>query len=309
MMRNVGFLPERAAVLGFPQTGQTQRLSFNAANVYYVNVGHANADDDNDGTDPTYPLETIQAAVDAAVAGDVIYIAPGEYDEAVTIAAAKSNLTLIGAGGRGAAYIAPSATNATALTVHAEDVTIVNVGCEGDGTGRGATVTGRRFRAQGCKFEGGAEALRIGPGTVAQEAAGTHGDAADGLLEDCEFAWSDVGLMIAASDFGAVTQLAVRRCKFHNLPDAAVTEVGAGGGVTASIQFRNLEIADCVFDDEEDGTAPTAFILLNDDNTNTGLVARCAFPTAINSGDNLVSTALHWVSNYHTGGVSAAQPS
>lgn len=252
---------------------------------------------------------TIQSAVDAADSGDVIYVEAGEYDESVTIGPTKTNLTLIGIGGRGAVFIAPTTANPTALTVNAEDFTLINVGCEGDGTGRGLKVTGARFRAYGSKFEGGAEACRFGPGTDAQITAATHGDAGDGLFDDCEFAWSTRGLMIAASDYGAVTQLLIRNCRFHNLSTAHIDEVGAGGGVTASIQYRNLEISDCLFDDDEGGAAPTAFIILNDDNGNDGIVTRCAFPSAIAGGKNLVSTALHWVANYHTGGVSTAQPS
>lgn len=309
MLHNIGLIPERTAVLGFPSTAEGSRLAMTAGDVLYVNGGHANADDDNDGTDPLYPLATVAQAIANAVAGDTIYIAPGEYDEAVTIARTKNNLTLIGAGGRGAAFINPSTANATAVTIHADDVTLINVGCDGDGTGSGCVVTGSRFRAYGCKFEGGANGLVIGPGTVAQEAAGTHGRGADSLVEDCEFAWSTAtGVLLKASDYGACTQNFFRKCKFHNLT-AASFEESTGTGGAAGVLFRNLEISDCVFDDMEDGTAPTAWVLLDGDNANTGIVTRCSFPTAINSGDNLVSTALHWVSNYHTGGVSGAQPS
>jgi hypothetical protein len=251
---------------------------------------------------------SIQAAIDEAQAGDVIYIEAGEYDEEVSIPFGTNNITLVGIGGRGGAFIAPSAANPTALTVHGNDITVINVGCEGSGTGKGLRVTGARFRAYGSKFEGGAEAVRIGPGTAAQVDV-SAGDGADGLFEDCEFAWSARGLMIAASDYGAVTQLRVRNCRFHNLTTAHIDEVGAGGGVTASIQYRNLEIKDNVFDRDENGAEPTQYVLLNDDNTNTGIVTGNRFPSAINGGKNLVSTACYWVSNFHTGGVSAAQPS
>lgn len=303
---NLGLIPERAGVLGFPQTASIGRVAGTAGKIYYVSTDHANADDDNDGTDPEYPLATVGAAVALAVAGDTIYIAPGEYDESVTIARALNNLTLIGAGGRGCAFINPSASNSTAMTIHADDVTLINVGCDGVGTGGGAVVTGSRFRAYGCKFEGGANAFIIGPGTVAQEAAGTHGVGADSLCEDCEFAWSTAtGVKLVATDYGAATQNFFRRCKFHNLTAASFEESGG----TVSIRFRNLEISKCIFDDMEDGSAPTKFISLNDDNGNTGIVTNCSFPTAINGGLNLVSTAVHWVSNFHTGGVSGAQPS
>jgi hypothetical protein len=256
---------------------------------------------------------TITAAIAVANAGDVILVAPGAYDESPTVGrtgadgAAMNNLQIIGLGGRGSVFIEPSTEDASGLTVHADDVTIVNIGCAGeDETSAVAlTVTGARFRAYGCKLEGGLTQLVLGPGTVAEEAAGTRGDGADALFVDCEFCWGTNGVVLTASDFGAVTQARFRNCKFHNLTAAAFEEAGG----TVSIRFRNLDIEDCTFDDLEGGTAPTKYISLNDDNGNDGIVTNCRFPTAINSGLNLVSTALHWVSNFHTGGVSTAQPS
>lgn len=254
-----------------------------------------------------YRQRTIQAAVDRARSGDVILVAPGGYDETVTIPRTLSNITIRGMGGRGAAFIEPSTEDASGLICHADDVTIENLGMAGEDetSAVGCTVTGARFRAHGCKFEGGLDQLRLGPGTDAQVTAETHGDGADALFEDCEFAWGTNGVKLVATDYGAVTQARFRRCYFHNLTAAAFEESGG----TVSIRFRNLIIEDCTFEDLEDGTAPTKFISLNDDNGNSGQVIRCAFPSAINSGKNLVSTAVHWVSNYHTGGVSTGQPS
>ena len=252
------------------------------------------------------PKQTITAALALMSAGDILHLAPGEYDEEVTIARTLSKITIIGHGGRGACFNNPTGTNKTAFTNHADDVTFLNVGCDGAGTGGGMVNTGSRFRAYGCKFEGGANALILTLGTVAQEAAGTHGVGADCLIDDCEFAWSSAaGIKLVATDYGAVTQIFVRRCKFHNLSAAHFEESGG----TASIRFRNLEISDCVFDDDEGGTPPTKFISLNDDNGNDGIVTRCSFPTTLAGGLNLVSTALHWVSNYMTGGISTGQPS
>jgi len=253
---------------------------------------------------------TIQDAVDDAVAGDRILVAPGAYDETVTILRAQSNLTIVGMGGRGAVFIEPSTEDAGGMVCHADDVTLVNVGVAGeDETSAVALlVTGSRFRAYGCKLEGGLTQLALGPGTVILEDAGTQGRGADALFDDCEFAWGTNGVVLTASDFGAVTQARFRGCKFHNLTAAAFEESNGSGG-SASVHYRNLEISDCTFDDIEGGAAPTKYLSLNDDNGNDGIVTNCRFPTAINSGLNLVSTALHWVSNFHTGGVSTAQPS
>ena len=253
-------------------------------------------------------LATVAAAVALLASGDRIVIAPGEYDEAITIPRTLNNISLIGTGGRGAAFIAPSTAAAVAVTNHADDVTIDNVGLDGNTTGAGLINSGSRLRVYRSKLEGDDIACQMLVATIAQEAADTRGTAGDILFEDCEFAWATTGLLLTGSDYGAVTQMTLRGCRFHNHSAASIEEShGAGGGNT--VHYRNLVIDSCVFDDAEDGTAPTKYVSLNDDNANSGIVANCSFPTAINSGLNLVSTALHWVSNRHTGGVSTAQPS
>lgn len=249
--------------------------------------------------------ESITAVLALCVAGDTVLLEPGEYDEAVTIARSLSNLTLIGMGGRGAVFIAPSTANATAMTILADDVTIVNVGMDGDGTGSGCVNYGRRTRLVGCKIEGGTIGLKMTLGTVAQIGADSHGKGDDCWIIDCEIAWNTKGVEIVATDYGAVTQARFRGCTFH---DNSAADMEESGG-SADIRYRDLDIDDCKFRRQEDGTEPTAYILLNDNNGNKGVVSNCSFPTAINGGKNLVSTGLIWVSNRHTGGISTGQPS
>lgn len=255
---------------------------------------------------------TIQAAVDAAVDGnaDAILVVPGQYAETVTVSRSHDKLTIIGLGGRGAAYIEPTTEDASGMLVHADDVTLRNLGVAGeDETSAVAlTVTGSRFRAYESKFEGGLRQVLIGPGTVAQEAAGTHGRGADSLFEDCEIAWGTEGIVLQGTDYGGCTQTYIRNCRFHDLTAESIGEnVGSGG--SAAVTFFGLNVRGCTFEDLENGTAPTKYISLNADNANAGQVANCEFPSAINSGKNLVSTAVHWVSNMHTGGISTGQPS
>ena len=54
---------------------------------------------------------SIQTVINQCAAGDTVVVAPGSYDEEVTIPVTLTNLTLIGAGNRGAAYIAPASGN------------------------------------------------------------------------------------------------------------------------------------------------------------------------------------------------------
>ena len=272
-------------------------------NVWFVETNGSNS---NDGRSWDFPFLTVAKAIASAAAGDTIALGVGDFSEAaITIPRALRGLTIIGHSGRGGSAIATSTANGTCMTNLANDVSLINVGLAGLGTGGGLTNYGDRLRGHGCKIEGGTWPLIVTLGTVAQIAALTHGKGADVLLDDCEFCWAANCVRIVASDYGAVTQARFRGCKFHNFTASAFEESGG----SADIRYRNLEIGNCAFDDNEGGAAPTKYISLDDNNGNDGIVHDCSFPTAINSGLNLVSTALHWVSNRHTGGISTAQPS
>ena len=299
----------------YDMRGALSILGARGSNTLWVDP--VNGDNGRSGRSMTNALATITKALTLVKTGDFILCLPGQYDESPTISRtdseddALSRLTIIGLGGRGAAFIEPSTEDADGLTVHADDVTLINLGvaAEDETAGNYAlTVTGTRFRAYGCKFEGGEQQVRIGPGTVAQEAAGTHGRGADSLFDDCELCWGTYGFVVVCTDYGAVTQIVVKGSRFHNIVTACVFEVVGSGGA-AAVLFRNFQIHNCVFDDNEGGAAPTFYVDLNGDNGNDGIVAGNYFPTAIDSGTNLVSTAMHWIGNYHTGGIGAAQPS
>jgi len=252
---------------------------------------------------------TIQSAITAAEAGDQIFVDPGEYAEELVIPHSKSNIAIIGMGGRGSVAV-QSDTDGVAITNHGRDVTLVNIGGEGDGTGGGLVNTGRRFRAYGCKFEGGALAVSMTLGTVAQIAALTHDKGDDTLLDDCEIAYATVGVKLTGSDFGAATQNFFKRCYFHSLPDASFEEAhGVGGAIT--LHFRGLLIDECVFGaaDEESDALPTKWISLNDDNANSGVLSRCIFPDVLAGGRNLMSTTLRSIGNVFVAGIGGAQPS
>lgn len=280
-----------------------------SGNLIYVDARSKTAT--RDGVSFDSALATITAALARAVAHDTIIVAPGDYDEAVTIAASLDNITIVGAGPKGSVSVAPSASNATALTCHGRDVSVHNVGFGGNGSGHGAVVTGRRFSAIGCKFEdadGTGNALVIGPGTVAQIAAVTHDKGDFGYFLDCEFAYATKGVLLQASDYGSSGQHRFVNCESYQCPTAHFEESDGTGG-SAAVHYRDLRIIGHMFRPSEDGTAPTKYISLNDDNANTGLITGCHMPSAINSGKNLMSTACLYVGNFIPAGLSGAQPS
>lgn len=239
-----------------------------------------------------FRYDTIQGAVDAATAGDTIFIAPGAYDEAVTV---SKGLILQGVGRRGVIGIAPSTTNASALTVTGDNVTIINLGCEGDGTGAGLHLQGDvdRFRAYSSKLEGGAAAVKL-ESTAA-------GAVSDTLFEDCELCWSGKGVHFAVSGGGdPVTQTRIVRCHFHNLTTAGIH--------VDTVHTADLWVLDSVFANQEDATAPTDYVLANVAST-TGLFSGNRFATATNAtGVLTIATGVIWAANATEAGWSTARP-
>lgn len=249
--------------------------------------------------------ETIQDAVDAADSGDVILIAPGSYDEAVTVT--TSGLTFLGVGNKGSIGIAPSATNAIAMTVdgttgtRVSGITLVNVGLEGNGTGGGLYVKGdiRRFRAFNCKIEGGAFAVTL--------ESTAEGDVADTILAGNEFCWTTTAVSIVVSGGGdPVTQTQIYGNMFHNYTTDGIVNSGA--------HSADLWIENNTFANQEDGTEPTQYLDIAVANT-TGLVTNNRFATTILDATKLaIAAGVMWVGNYaqaegpSTGGGTAGRP-
>lgn len=106
----LGFQEQREPVWGFFGTGREGRMAKGDLQIFYVDSGHANANDLNEGLDPEYPLATIQELVDrstgvstivapALQTYDVVYVS-GNVSEAVVIPGADVPMyvSLIGGG-------------------------------------------------------------------------------------------------------------------------------------------------------------------------------------------------------------------
>lgn len=184
-----------------------------------------------------------------------------------------------------------------------------NIGGAGKGTGAGLVVTGRRFSCDAlCKFEnadGTGKAVVIGPGTVAQVNAGTHGKGDFGRFEGPEFAYCAQGVLLQGSDYGASGQHEFLKCRSKGITGAHFAEGHVAGGQNR-LHYRDLLIDGHRFEfgTDDDGVVinPTKFLDLNDDNENQGLVTDSVFPVAKAGAQNAVSTALKGVENHFTDG-------
>ncbi len=246
-------------------------------------------------------FKTYAEAIAAASARDALLMLPGRYTEGdLTIARAKGPLTIVGLGGRGAAYLQPSVAATPGLDVRADDVTIYNFGVAGaDVTAAHALrVYGSRLRAYAAKFEGALNQVVIGPGPAIAPALNVldpaYGEGADSRFEDCELAWGTNGLVVTSSTYGACTHLLLIGSLLHNLTGDMIDEndvglLGAG---------RNIRIIGNAFDDLEDGTEPTSFLDLDSVGT-TGLVAQNTFATALHAtAKMLIAAGVRYVDNH-----------
>lgn len=125
----------RKIVLGF-----TGLLSFliitsfaSAQNHFYVASTGSNA---NDGLSLASPKATINAALTAAVAGDIIHVTPGTYTEKISIN--KQGIKLISTDGAAVTFINPSTAAGVGTVSVVSGINNVTIG----ESGKGFTITG-----------------------------------------------------------------------------------------------------------------------------------------------------------------------
>lgn len=241
-------------------------------------------------------VDSIEKALALMISNDVLFLGPEGFTEGnLSIPSTKTGLTIIGQGNRGECFIEPSVSGDEGLEVLSDGVTLINVGIADGGSGTyglsvgSSTGSPDRFRAYGCKFEGSNIAARL------------YG-AGDVLMDDCEFAWANVGLQFRANLVGFVTQAFIQKSRFHNNATACISE-------SANQQeVDNLQLWNNIFDQLEDGTEPTDFVLLQN-NGNTGIIGGNQFALATNASAKLtIGTGLMWAPNGTEAGWSTARP-
>lgn len=131
-MGNLTNFPNGVSSFGVPVMGSGSLIPVTTGTYFHVNSGHTNAANTNVGTDPSYPLATIDAAVGkcTASAGDVIIVAPGHAETisaATSLVADVAGIAIIGLGwGRLRPTLTFSAT-ASRIPISADNVLISNL--------------------------------------------------------------------------------------------------------------------------------------------------------------------------------------
>lgn len=237
---------------------------------------------------------TLQAVIDVAEDGDVIYIEPGTYDENIVIA--TSGLTLVGVGARGRPWINP--TTGVGLQIsEVDDIVIVNLGIAGAAAAAACLqlTSTSESRFYGCKIEGGADVMTLVEGTAGAQCSNL-------MFFDCEWAWGTVGVEFDDSLYGFPTQILFRRCWFHEVTTVHMRDNPAAGGVV------DLWVEECRFMNSEDATEPTDYLVL-DRVGDTGFFTGNHFAMAANVAvKNTIAAGIIWGPNGTEAGWSTARP-
>ncbi|MCZ2342379.1 MAG: FG-GAP-like repeat-containing protein [Bacteroidales bacterium] len=202
-------------------------------------VDLANTSGTEDGSSAN-PFNTIQEGITAAAIDDTVLVAPGNYQENVTI---NKNLSLLSSGGKGVTTITGQGSTALGAVLVTNKTTGVTLG----GTDQGFTILGIDNANPGIEsaavyFQGNnSNATVRGNTIVAQGDAGLtteYGAQINGFVIDGnEFSGQTFIGTPAGNGFGSQFSLA-------NVPrQLIVISGGTGGGNTSNVTFTNNVIS------------------------------------------------------------------
>ena len=250
-VRAAPWYPGQMGVWGSDVTGGLRWDS--AGIVLYVNNIHPECHDDNDGTNPAAPLETIQQAVDNLVAwetrytadgslsavGSVIVVAPGTYSEDVAVVrgAAPDYCTILG-GGNDKYSVIWGPDDEDCLTISAYGWRIAGFHFQPGDSGAGVRLTrpagpgAEGTVIQNCFFNGG-----WGTGLYGVELSGAPANVS---VLDCRFAEFDAAspcITVTSTLTASPYQTHILGCTFQESVEY-ITSVA--GGWNASIIAHNV---------------------------------------------------------------------
>jgi len=231
------------------------------SNYFYVDGDNGN-DNDNSGQSIEKAKKTIQAAVTAAVEGDVIYVRPKTpgiwdpvgYEETVIIPYTKPNLSIIGVGtGRTLGALPHMAIGAGAtamITVRAPGCRIANLSITGtSSTGggillddNGSTKAAFGTTIENCYFyeNQGSAAAATGGGVMWAATGGAWQTA----IRNCYFMSNRAGIVLMGTSESRPTDILIEGCEFASWVSTQIDidiDLGNGSGAQGVI------IRDCIF--------------------------------------------------------------
>ncbi len=241
----LGYIEQRDAQWGVKGTGAEARIVAGEQQVFYVEPAHANANDDNEGTDPLFPLATLTEILTRTTfwprlaAGDVIYV-KGNITEAVVIpGTAPQGCSIVGVS-NGSYY--PRWT------------TPVN-------TQTCLTINQMAWRVSQIKFDIPAHGI----GVQLNWTATTNGSEA--IIDNCFFMGGYAGHFGIVA-VGAPFAVHVYNCEFAEITDGATGAYAIYFGLTPTADPLMWRIENCLFWDNDNHIGSLA----NDHSLNTSVV-------------------------------------
>lgn len=197
--------PQNDGVLGIPGTSSYASQRASDSVTFFVSKDHANANDQNDGTDPLYPLATIQQAIDNAVSarGDTIYIAPASTAYAESLTVAKDFLTLCGS--VPGSYAKPDIVPASGKALYAstaQGLVLKHLRFAVESDNHVVHIEGNGFLIEDCVIDGDSAQAATKAGLLLQGNADDDSyTASEGTVRDCMIRGSDgYGIAFKAGD-------------------------------------------------------------------------------------------------------------
>ena len=235
-----------------PADGPSDFPSFNQIGVSFF-VDASAGSDNNSGVSASSPKSSINSALAAAVSGrgDIIYIAPGSYEENVVVT--KDYVTLVGAviGDYGRPDVVP--TSGIALEVKAQGFAAIHMRFAATAADS-VLQRGNGFDYVDCVFDGDGTSAKAGL-RLQGSATLTGQTASEGKILSSLFRGCANGIILdsaatSGSGVGSTDNL-VSGCRFYsNTLDIATAKSGAGGDYSVKL----IKIEKNSFEDKNKAT-------------------------------------------------------